>query len=506
MMGLPREQLLELQRGGLERRFGQLRDEVPLLRRLADIQGVSRLDELDDVLTLLFDHSTFKSYPASFLEKHRYAQLTAWLDKLTTVDLSGVDVSGCRSIDDWMIKLRDETPLAVVHTSGTSGTMSFLPRTKAEFRKFMEQFPTLFFQTFGSDGPVLHPPLNIDCVYPFYRSGGLSHTVLNDAVVEVVAGGEDRFHAAYPERLSADLMLLAAKQRAAAAQGQLDRLEVSPDLAARHREFEAQRRSQPEHMTRFFEQMRSTLAGRQIFMVGSTSLLFSLAAAGLKQGLKQIFAPSSVLVSGGGAKGIVLPDDWQSTVKAFFGVNRVHLIYGMTEMAGQYSCCEHGHYHSVPWVIPYVLDLETSQALPRRGRVTGRFAFFDLLPDTRWGGFISGDEVTMEWDAACPCGQTTPYIVDGIRRVNETKGGAGGLCRSIGFSQRSRGLGFARNEGRRRDAVRSRNGHSRRVDPLGPRGVRRARHGNHLPFARPEEISLAPAARESRKAPRSLRA
>jgi hypothetical protein len=56
--------------------------------------------------------------------------------------------------------------------------------------------------------------------------------------------------------------------------------------------------------------------------------------------------------------------------------------------------------------------------------VTGRWAFYDLAVDTHWGGFISGDEVTMNWDGGCSCGRATPYLEQTIGRYSDkSKGG-----------------------------------------------------------------------------------
>ena len=50
-------------------------------------------------------------------------------------------------------------------------------------------------------------------------------------------------------------------------------------------------------------------------------------------------------------------------------------------------------------------------------------AFFDLLPDTHWGGFISGDEVTITWDQPCGCGRTGHFLAPTIGRYSEQRGG-----------------------------------------------------------------------------------
>jgi hypothetical protein len=429
MIGLSRGHLEELQIAGLKRRFGHFRGRLAMLDKLADSQNVNKIDELNDVLPVLFSHEVYKSYPASLLEKHRYAQLTAWLNKLTTHDLSAVDVSACKSIDDWMMTLERETPMAVCHTSGTTGTMSFLPTARSEWRNRIAQYPTSFFQKFGEDPVGIPPgkvlPLNIPCIYPYYRTGGLSFLKALTALVDIVAGSEEMFHTAYPGRLSADLLLLAAKLRAAKDKGKLDEIKISPELIARRDEFEAAQRDMPRRLSEFFDTMRTRLTGQRVCMQAATNMLYAMAESGLKQGVRKIFAPDSVIITGGGAKGTILPDDWRIPVKEFFGVEQVHVNYGMSELAGQFTACEHGNSHSVPWLISYILDPGTMQPLPRKGSVSGQFACYDLLADSHWGGFVSGDEVTMEWDAACSCGRTTPYLHGKIQRISERRSNAG---------------------------------------------------------------------------------
>ncbi len=61
--------------------------------------------------------------------------MTKWLDKLTSYDLSGVDISGCNGIDDWIDRLDEQTPLEVITSSGTTGTISILPKTSAAPKK-----------------------------------------------------------------------------------------------------------------------------------------------------------------------------------------------------------------------------------------------------------------------------------------------------------------------------------------------------------------------------------
>jgi len=76
----------------------------------------------------------------------------------------------------------------------------------------------------------------------------------------------------------------------------------------------------------------------------------------------------------------------------------------------------------MPYTIPILLDRDARQ-LPREGAQTGRLALFDLLAETYWGGFISGDQVVMHWDEDCACGWKGPRIENNIARFAEMEGG-----------------------------------------------------------------------------------
>ena len=73
-------------------------------------------------------------------------------------------------------------------------------------------------------------------------------------------------------------------------------------------------------------------------------------------------------------------------------------------------------------MIPFLLDPDTSQPLPRAGVRTGRAAFYDFLNHSHWGGVISGDEITIDWSAPCRCGLASVHIAHEIMRYSEKKG------------------------------------------------------------------------------------
>src|SRR6201999_2850204 len=116
----------KLQRPGLARRFDEQRERTPMVAKLAGRQGIEQVQDFAEVLPLLFGHTMYKSYPVALLEQQQFGMLTQWLDKLTAIDLGGVDVSSCDSIDSWLDALFVQSSLDPSHSGGTSGTMSFL--------------------------------------------------------------------------------------------------------------------------------------------------------------------------------------------------------------------------------------------------------------------------------------------------------------------------------------------------------------------------------------------
>ena len=121
-------------------------------------------------------------------------------------------------------------------------------------------------------------------------------------------------------------------------------------------------------------------------------------------------------------KGFVLPDGYMEVIQEFLGVDRIQEGYGMSEISTLHWACDRGRYHVQPWVIPFVLDPETSELLPRAGGQTGRAAFYDLLVGAHWGGVISGDEITIDWDGALRVRADERPLAHDIMRYSEKQG------------------------------------------------------------------------------------
>lgn len=423
MHQIPRAELETLQRTAMAIRFKEHYAGIEILRNLADRLRIAAVTEFNDAVPLLYPHTIFKSYPSSLLDNGRFDLLNRWLNKLTTHDIASVDVAGCDSIEAWINRMDLMTPLSIIVSSGTTGTISLIPRDKVSAEYGMRLWRLFLFQRFGTEPTEaeLHPV--VDIIWPRFATGKLGSLRLGGYMkTEFTGGDESRFHPLYSASLDTDLLFLSSKLKAAAARGELDRLKIDPKLLARKQEFEAMQARAPQEMAAFLDKCAHELKEKRVLMIGTFVQLYDMAAAGLAQGMRKVFAADSAIMMGGGLKGSNLPANWLDQVKAFLGVERVQQIYGMSEVGVANWACDHGHYHVQPWCIPFVLDPDTNKPLPREGVQTGRAAFLDLMNESHWGGSISGDEVTIDWSTPCPCGLSSVHIHHDIMRYSDKQG------------------------------------------------------------------------------------
>ena len=418
MHSVPREELLQMQLDALQARFSDLRKSVPVLEKLADAEGIDRVDKIEDVVPLLFDHAVYKSYPGELLENANFNAMNRWLGSLSAHDLESVDVGECSGIDDWIDAMLDRSPLAIGVTPGADGAMSFVPTAKSELERHAQTYSMVYLQNFNeaatqSDENELH------IIMPGFRHPGDGYRYGLDLMVRnLLDNDEGRMHIAYSGRMSMDILSLSIRLNAARASGTPGDIKIPPHLLERKEEFERLRKEMPAQMEALVDKCVETLRGKRILIVGPWGLLHNLASKGLARGLENVFSADSAVLEGGSTEGA--PENWREDVCRFFGVPRTKGLYAMHEMLAGNLQCEHGRYHLAPWIIPFVLDPDTGRPLPRKGKVTGRFAFVDLLVDTRWGGFITGDEVSTDWSTPCPCGQSSFFLEGSIRRYSQS--------------------------------------------------------------------------------------
>jgi hypothetical protein len=418
LFGMDPAAVAAFQLAGLRRRFAEQLPKLKSLRAQVESTDVTSIDRLEDVVPLLFQDSVYKSYPMALIEKNRFDLLTKWLSGYTTLDLTHADTSACDGVDSWIDTLEAQTALRSIHTSGTSGKLSFFPRSTVEIETWYESYMKSH-EGFGAEPGIRlgHAgDVRMPVVFPIPRHGRyVAQRNLRFLETRVTPTPEQLYTLTNGE-LSADLVSLSGRIRVAQAKGEVSRLQLSETLRAAMRRYLEELERRPAETAEFFRRIVDELQGQRVFVSATSNILYEAAVAGLERGMRNVFAPDSIGMSGGGGKGIVLPDNWLDVLREFTGIQNWTMTYGMSEMVGVMPMGDPGWYHVPPYLIPFLLDPESGALLPRAGVVTGRFAFHDLLAQTNWGGIITGDKVTIDWDGASPSGRKAPRIRADIER------------------------------------------------------------------------------------------
>ena len=418
LYAIPREERERLQLEAVRHNFGVMRNRIPALQKLADRQGLERIDKIEDVLPVCFDHRVLKNYPIQIIENRDFPKLTRWLDKLTAHDLTKVDLTGLSTIEDWLARL-EAYGMLVTYSSGTTGKLSFVPRSRDEFGPWRAHFYSVNRACCGVD---FHET-KIPTFFPGYRGGYQTMLKMMSMFNVEMAGGPEHYYTLYDSHIPADLMALSGRLQSAEDKGEIGRLGLDPALLTQRQTMFAQAKRRDGDLEVWFGKLIKEFKGQRVKIGGTFSDLYRVARAGLDKGMTCEFAPNSVMIGGGGMKGYKdAPADWEDQVKQFFGVGRLANQYGFSECIGNAPLCEAGYFHFLPYSVPLLMDAD-GKALPREGVQKGRLVLVDPIPTSYWGGFVSGDEITMHWDERCDCGWGGPRAAKTIRRFAESEGG-----------------------------------------------------------------------------------
>ena len=412
---IPYPALQALQLRLLQRWFVAQHAHIPVLRRVAERKHLATITHLAEVVPLLFSHATYKTYPESLLDSGAWQQMNRWVATLTTrgQELQALDVTGVRSLDDWLTLL-DRHGFALAHSSGTSGKPSFLPKSASEQAAMCRAYCAAF--RWGQGVDPARDKMPVLCV-TFQHGWSVIVRRTNDLAAAYAPTPGAILHAFAGVQSPTQLRRQSTLRRLMAA-GRLD-------PAARvtfEQEVRQQQAATAASLEAFVQRMHQ-YRGQRVMLLGHTATIFQLATRLLAAGEHALFAPDSLVIHGGGTKGLPLPDDYATTLMRFAGVpqHQVVNLYGMTERNSTPLVCAAGRKHCSPWEIPLLLDRDAAHLLNppwgTAGIIEGRYAFVDLLAKTYWGGIVTGDQVAMHFDR-CPCGREGPQIL-AIRRYTD---------------------------------------------------------------------------------------
>jgi hypothetical protein len=399
----------------MDRLFQARRYEIPVLARRADAEGITAITTQQDMVPLLFPHTTYKSYPHTLVTKGQWAQMNRWLDSLSTYRVDDVDVSGVEDVDTWIERLHAAGHL-VSSSSGTSGKGSFLNKTQHDREVSLGNLLDCLTELGLPPDPVWH----MLAVGP---DTGISHHMSVRELLKTRYGRADgiapptstapQAHHAYMARLVA--------MRRAMAEGT-----AAPDNVAAFEAEMADRQREVEERLRYLAQRILEHRGERIFFNATFPLLYRLSEILRELGATEgKITGDNALTTGGGLKGIALPADYQARIFGLLHIapERFLHYYSMQELNLRLPKCLEGRYHVPKELVLFVLDKEGESLAPLSdGVVEGRAAFFDTTVDGRWGGTISGDRIIADL-GPCPCGKSGPTVLDEITRYSDLPDG-----------------------------------------------------------------------------------
>jgi hypothetical protein len=298
----------------------------------------------------------------------------------------------------------------VMATSGTSGKNSFLPGTPGDIDFSMRAIVPSLTWNFGIAPRQDRPVFVLGPKYGPTRAPLYSRTM-----AEAYGRPDVRFFLTEEPLRISDITRMAALRKAIA-----DGTAMPSEIAAEEQQA-AERAERMEARLAELIDIILELRGQPQIISGFWPQLWTMLETARRRGVPAgSFHPETVLIAGGGTKGATLPDDFQDQVLQFFGLGADRVLggYGMSELSAAMPRRD-GRCRTAPWIIPLILDREGTTLLNRTdGPVDGRFAFFDVALEGRWGGLISGDHVTAD------LGGDDLAVIDGtIRRYTDLEGG-----------------------------------------------------------------------------------
>ena len=406
------EPVRTLQLAAADRLLARRRETIRVLDRRATDAGVTSIDRLESVIPLLFSHTTYKSYPDSFLRDHRWDRMTAWLSALSSNRIEGADLENVSDIDDWLGRLYAAGHY-VVATSGTTGRPSFLNTSRDDHQALEMGYHRGAVGVAGADDTLA-------------RTGFLAIPRGTTSVAQIaVARMAERFVRTGEIYYLTDEPIRVAQ---IARMGQLrvaiaDGTALPGEIAAAEQEGKEQAARGGQALDRFVERILDRHA-EPLFVGGTYGLIWMLVEAARARGLKDgAFHPDTVLFAGGGLKGVRAPEDFLDQIRAFFGPGVAQFeAYGMSEFNTPFARCPAANYHAPPTTLLLILDKAGEEpAVISGSAVEGRLAAVDLTISGRWGGVISGDRVSVSF-APCPCGRRSPAITEIARYTDLPEG------------------------------------------------------------------------------------
>ncbi|MFO1511068.1 MAG: hypothetical protein U1F31_15040 [Steroidobacteraceae bacterium] len=291
---LSRSDIEAFQLEAARRKLVRHADRIRVVADMLKGRDPSTFKCFDDFIPVLFDEDVYKSYDTAWVENREFGKLTHWLGGLTTHDLSVVDMQGCHSLTEWCRRLDDQAGIFVCHSSGTSGVLSFVPRSKRDCDL------TVDYMVWYSE-PLFRANQRNDVTY-FGMQARRQYRITQP----IYDGLEQRYGInpveALTDFLSPEFFIAQGKLRQAAANGTMDSCLKDPIVASYRDEVELYQRSLPGLIKRWTDNLIENFRGRRVFFQGSFDKAWEVTQHLKDAGVKGAFAPESIFSLLGGIK------------------------------------------------------------------------------------------------------------------------------------------------------------------------------------------------------------
>ncbi|HEY0959704.1 MAG TPA: hypothetical protein VGE05_10565 [Novosphingobium sp.] len=413
---IPQSDVAELQIQAANELFQDRVRKIKFLRHRAEEVGVTEVRERADLVGLLFAHTTYKSYPESWLTDEKWPLLSKWVDTMSTHRVEGIDFDGIENIDGWIDRMAAGGHYLSC-SSGTTGKSAVLNASAADMERAKKNMLVAICWGAGVEPRQEYLQFSAAAVAQTPRNM-ITGRVMQDAFIRTDV---KPFKSPIPPiTLGGITGMVALRKRVA------DGV-ATPQEIAEYEKTSAERAAAIEGSTEVIARAMIEARKEKIFVSGMWGRLYEVAEAVRNMGYSgKDFNPDNFFFSAGGLKGAKVPPNYREYVFETFNIRpeRVAQNYSMQEIATAMPRCSHNRYHLPPWLMCLVLDENGEALVPHKGggEIEGRAGFFDLSIDGRWNGVISGDKIGLTYDR-CDCGNPSPSIRDDITRYADMAGG-----------------------------------------------------------------------------------
>ncbi len=390
--------------------FEQRREQIAVLRQRANDEGIQQVRTLTDLVPLLFSHTTYKSYPESFIAAGRWELLTRWYATLSAVPVE-VDLSGVKTVDEWVDRLWAGGHYLYA-TSGTTGKCSFLNHTAGD-REFVER---AWAHYCGWPNPWRRSPVKRRYYSAFVTEGPQAPMHWFKIIGELFGRPDGRFHLGRDPIRVSYLNRVGAMRRAMAAG-----TATPGDVAAFEDEMAARERAMRDDVRAM---ALDIFAHRdEPMIIQLWHVMDDILQIAREEGVAAGSFADVVFIGAARKRhrnSSLSAEEVRTQAMQLFAPTQLFDIYGMTELSTPMPGCEHGRYHVPPWIVLLPLDRGGTRLLEGDdGYVEGRAGFLDLSREGRWGGIITGDRIEVETAAKCECGRAGPVIRQTVSRYSD---------------------------------------------------------------------------------------